>query len=249
MKSTLKTCFATFVMCYGMHLNAQLSIYGNIDNWTNGTAMLAHSDMFTGSLENWGTIDDSGVLTIRLEYDYMDIFKKKAEEAQKEAPSGWTMSYKTIGDSFVCSGFENPLQYENDDTTITGVPELIIVSKDGTTEYGTLFTVSNPAIAKWLYSYGNDNPTTGYYIEWYYVEKEASVSGDCVRSTLTGVGDEEYDDTTAYDLKLEEGWNMVKYEITEVFNSESGKVYPLKTNVSVVKFLPEDLQWVILRND
>ena len=46
--------------------------------------------------------------------------------------------------------------------------------------------------------------------------------------------------------KGEEGWKMVKYEITEGFNSASGKVFPSKTTVSVIQFLPEDLQWVVL---
>lgn len=246
MKTILKICCLALTLCATIYSNAQLSIEGNIDNWNNGDAMLAYSDMLTGNIESWGTISEDGKSILSLEYDYMDIFKKKAEEAQKEAPKGWTMRFKTVGDTFVCSGFENPLQYENEGATLTGVPGLIIVSKDGKTDYGTLFTASNIAIAKWLNSYGNDNPTTGYYLEWYYVEKEAMVSGECVRSTLTGIEDEMYDDTTTYNLKLDEGWNMVKYEITEVFNSESGKVFPLKTMISTIEFLPEDLQWIVL---
>lgn len=246
MKTILKHCCFVLTLCATINLNAQLSVEGNIDNWKNGPAMLAFSDMFSGNLDNWGSITTDGVITMSLEYDYMEIFKKKAEAAQKEAPSGWKMSFKTVGDTFVCSDSEKPLQYENEGTTLTGIPDLFVASQNGDTNYGTLFTVSNPEIAKWLYSYGEDNPTTGYYLRWIYVENEAAVSGECVMPTYTGNGNEMFDDTTTYNLKLEEGWNMVKHEITEVFKSDSGKVFPLKTTVSTIQFLPEDLQWIVM---
>lgn len=156
------------------------------------------------------------------------------------------MSFKTIGDSFACSDFDNPLEYNNQDAIVTGVPQLSVMSNDRNTEYGYLFMVSDESIAKWLYSYGDDNPIIGYYINWIYVEKDATVSGICKMLTYTGNGEESYDDTKTYNLNLEEGWNMVKYEITDVFNSISGKVLPLKTTVSVIQFLPEDLQWVVI---
>ncbi len=235
-----------FSICYSANLNAQLFIEGKIENWINGKAMLAYADFITDNIESWGTIDANGVLDMQLEYDYLETFKKKAAEAQKDAPKGWTMSFKTIGDSFACSGFENPLEYNNQDAILFAVPTLSVMSKDGKTEYGYLFTVSDASIAKWLYSYGDDNPTTGYYLEWIYVEKEATVSGICEMSTYTGNGEESYNDIKIYNLSLKEGWNMIKYEITDVFNSASGKVFPLKTTVSVINFLPEDLQWVVI---
>lgn len=246
MKTTVNLFFIAFALGCASNLNAQLSNEGKVENWTNGNAILAYADIMTGNIESWGTIDSDGVLDMQLEYDYMDLFKKKAEEAQKDAPKGWKMSFKTVGDTFVCGGFENPLEYNNQDATLTGVPELIVMSKDGQTEYGVLFTVSDGAIAKWLYTYGESNPTTGYYLRWIYVEQEASVSGVCEVATYTGNGEEFYNNTTNYNLNLEEGWNMVKYEITEVFNSASAKVYPSKTTVNVIQFLPEDLQWLVL---
>lgn len=246
MKTTLKLCIVAFFICYTTNLNAQLSIEGKIDNWTNGKAMLAYADMMTDNIESWGSIDANGILNMQLEYDYLETFKKKAAEAQKDAPKGWTMSFKTIGDTFVCRGFDNPLEYENQDAILTGVPQLSVMSKDGNTEFGYLFMVSDASIAKWLYSYGDDNPTTGYYLEWIYVEKPGAVSGSCEMSTYTGNGEELYGDIKTYNLNLVEGWNIIKYEITEVFNSSSGKVFPQQTTVSVVQFLPEDLKWVVL---
>lgn len=247
MKTRLKLCVMAFSICYATNLNAQLSIEGKIDNWTNGKAMLAYADMMTDNVKSWGSIDANGVLNMPLENDYLETFKKKAVKAQKNAPKGWKMKFKTVGDTFVCGGFENPLEYTNQDAILTAVPKLSVLSKDGKTEFGHLFMVSDKSIAKWLYSYGDENPTTGYYIDWIYVEQEATVSGICERSTYAGP-EEWYDDTKSYTLVLEEGWNMVKYDITEVFNSASGKVFPLKTTMSVIQFLPEDLQWVVLGN-
>ncbi len=112
--------------------------------------------------------------------------------------------------------------------------------------YGALYMVNDKSIAKWMHNIDKDNPTTGYYLRWFYLEKDASVSGHCQIKTYSGHEGEMFKNRKEYDLNLMKGWNIVKYEINEVFNSESGKVFPSKTTISVIKKLQEDLQWVVM---
>ena len=106
-----------------------------------------------------------------------------------------------------------------------------------------MYAVSSPEIAWWLQSYGHKGISPGYYLRWIYLEAPASVTGECKVPTYTGNDEEMYEDTTLFDVQLEKGWNVVKYEIAEIFTSQSGKTYPSKTLVSKLQAVPDDLQW------
>jgi hypothetical protein len=229
--------------------NAQLNISGTIPNWPNGNAIIASSDMISGDMKTWGKVSTAGEVSIDLEYDFLTILKEKAAEAQKNAPQGWKLNFKTVESSFGCQSSDGegsiPFQYNGGESIISGVPELIIGDNEKNEPYGVLYFANNETIANWLHSYGQEKASTGYYLSWMFVEKEASAKGSCVVPTMTMSG-QEYNDLTETDLKFEEGWNMVKYEVSEVFTASDGMVYPSKTTVSLVKFIPEDLQWIVL---
>lgn len=41
-------------------------------------------------------------------------------------------------------------------------------------------------------------------------------------------------------------WNLIKYEISEIFTDEGGKTYPVKESITSISELPSDLQYVFL---
>ncbi len=248
MKKTILIIIAFFTIAIG-NSYAQLNISGDIQNWSNGEAIVVSSDMISGDMEIWGKVSAAGEVSIDLEFDFLSILKEKAAEAQKNAPQGWSLNFKTVETSYGCQTSDEdgstPFEYKGGESIISGVPELIVGDNAKNEPYGVLYFANNETIANWLHSYGQEKASTGYYLSWMFVEKEASAKGSCVVPTMTMSG-QEFNDITETDLDFEEGWNMVKYEVSEVFTASDGMVYPSRTTISLVKFIPEDLQWIVL---
>jgi hypothetical protein len=249
MKNVRTIALMIFSILYTFSANAQLSISGTIQEWPNGEAIIASSDMISGDMVTWGKVSATGEANIELEYDFLTLLKEKAAEAQKNAPQGWSLSFKTVKSSFGCQSADVegavPFEYNNGDAIISGVPELIAGNSAENEPYGVIYFANNETLVNWLHSYGQEKASTGYYLQWMFVEKEASAKGSCVVPTMTMSG-QEYYDITETDLQFEEGWNMVKYEVSEVFTASDGMAYPSKTTVSLVKVIPFDMQWIVL---
>ncbi len=235
----------SLIFCISM--NAQTSVLGNVNNWSQGEAVLVNYGMFNKKMVEIGTINSDGTLNIPLDPDYLNTIKKIAEIEVAKAPEGWSMNYNTVANAFTCMLKEN-ISINNGDAIVIGLPELLISDKSGQKEYGYLYAVSAPEVAWWLHSYGQKGISPGYYLRWIYVESPASVSGECKVPTYTGNDDEMYEDLTLFDVKLEKGWNVVKYEIAEIFTSQTGKTYPSKTMVRKLEIVPSDLQWQAIRD-
>ncbi|MEA1787209.1 hypothetical protein U1E44_13995 [Arenibacter sp. GZD96] len=244
------TSFKPFVLAFllsSLYANSQLYVGGSINNWNKDEALLVSQDFMTGEMETWGKVDANGEAQLELAYDFMTLLQEKAEEAKKDAPEGWSLKFKTVADTFGSdsSSFPGEFTFENGDAVVAGVPDLIVGNEEKKEKYGVLYLANSPEMAKWLYNYQMGSGTQGYYIRYYFVEKDATAKGQVSIPTVSHSG-EEYDNITEVDLQLEEGWNMIKYEIAEVFTSSDGTVYPSKTVLTRERFLPEGLQWLVL---
>jgi len=192
-----------------------------------------------------GEISAEGNFNILLDKEYLSTTKKQAQKARENAPSGWEISFKTVGTTFECFGGE--LEYENPEAILVGIPDPEISYKDNENKNYVLYAVSQPEIAEWLHSYGQENIVKGYYLRWFFLETAASAKGECLIPSYTGNGDENYKNSTLTNLELQKGWNIVKYTITEIFTDLNGKVVPSKTEISSIKTLPEDIKWIKLK--
>lgn len=214
-------------------------------------AQILSADFMTGEITEWGSIDDQGFASFDLPYDFLETIMKEAEKQQKDAPKGWTMSFHTVGSKNECSKYssQNSITIENPDAKIFGLPPFFAGDKATETRHGSMYAASNIELAKWVHSYQMDNAATGFYAEWIFVEKEATVKGTCSMLTMTGHESEEIEVSTTYDLNFEAGWNIVVYTIEEVFNSASERVFATKTTISTTKFFSEELlQWYVLED-
>tara|TARA_R110002072_G_scaffold260722_14_gene419327 strand:- start:6021 stop:6779 length:759 start_codon:yes stop_codon:yes gene_type:complete len=252
----MKTKFKHFLMGVSLLLvtsiQAQLTItIESSHNRQLPTADILSADFMTGEITQWGTIDANGTASFSLDYDYMEKLLLEAEEQQKEAPEGWTLSFHTVASKHECSKYsnENTIEIENPDARMFGLPPFFVGEEATQTNHGTMYIASNSDVANWLDSYQMDNAAVGFYLEWVYVEKESSVKGECSVLTMTGHEDEEVVISTVYDLNFEEGWNIMHYSIDEVFNSASGRVFLTKMTISTSKFLPEETQVFILNDN
>jgi hypothetical protein len=225
-----------------MICQAQDSITGTISNYTIGEGVLSSYDMVSREKIEIGKIDHEGHFTIPLDANYLTVIKEQAEKAKDNAPKDWEINFKTVATTFECFGGD--LEYENGEALVVGIPDPEVTDKDRKIEQGVMFAVSDPEIAQWLYSYGQKNIVKGYYLQWFFVEDSASAKGECIFQRYTGNGEENFNEVIITNLELKKGWNIIKYTVAEVFTDSNGNTLPLKTEISILTELPNDVKWI-----
>ncbi|WP_373522816.1 hypothetical protein [Aquiflexum sp.] len=239
MKTTYLLFFLFILNC---QLNDQDTLSGIIYNYSDGKGLIISYDLVTGEKYTWGKIDDEGLITIPLSDTYLDDIKKMAAKAQKKAPRGFTLKLPTVENTFTCRYPD--MKFENPGYLVSGLPDLLLTDNKKKAENGRIYAVNNPIIANWLHNYEQGDIAIGYYLMFYFAEDKASAKGTCMTASYTGLGDENYDKFTIFDLELSKGWNIVKYEIDEVFESKNGGIFPEVIKVTKSDDLPDDLTWV-----
>jgi hypothetical protein len=225
--------------------NAQQVLRGKISNYTSGPSQIESFDRFSAISQTWGEVNEEGDFSIILEDNFLEKAREMAEEAQKNSPKGFTVSFKTVSESFACP-FEE-VETKVGDIVVSGLPELTLMDEMGNPTNGILYAVSSSDIARWLFTYRDENVSSGYYLEFYYLEGPATVKEKCLLETYTGAGEEVFEESTSIDLELQAGWNIIRYGIDEVFTSSAGKVFPLKLSVTRLETLPGDLMWFAVK--
>lgn len=246
LKNYIKNALAFLFVGLMFNANAQLSISIPLGSELSAKNLEVLSvDFMTEEITKWGELDSNGDITFSLSYDYMDELLKEAEKQQKDAPKGWTLTFKTAGSEHTCEYGESTIEIENPDIRLFGVPSFFAGVESEKKRYGDMYAASSEAVATWLHGYQMGSASTGFYIEWIYAEGDATVTGSCTRNTGTGYNDEEFDAITNYNLQFKEGWNTVVHQIDEVFDSASGTSYLKTKTVYTTKFF-EDLYWFVL---
>lgn len=239
-------CSILILLSKNFPTSAQGELKGKISDYNSVPAQIVSFDRFSGTSHTWSDVNAAGEFSIVLEPDFLDKVRKIAEEAEKKAPDGFKISFRTVAETFTCTYEE--VDTEGGGTIVSGLPELSITDESGNPSNGILYAASSQDIATWLYTYGDGLTSPGYYLQFYFLEGPAKAKGDCLLETFTGNEDESYEEITSIDLDLQEGWNIIKYEIAEVFTTSQGKTYPSKLSISRLESLPTDLFWFAVKD-
>ncbi|MBZ9629484.1 hypothetical protein LB465_01735 [Salegentibacter sp. LM13S] len=242
----MKTLNIILLSCFLLSFNAisQNLIEANVENWEYGNAEIGTIDFISGSMLKFGSIDKNGDLAIKLEADFLQKMKDQMEKEQEKSPKGWQASLKTVSGTFSC--MSGDLSYKNGESNLSSLPKQLFVFKGDQEILGLLMPASNSAIADYFFTYGEENSGTGKYLEWTYLDEPATVKGDCNTTTFTQMQNESFEATESYSLDLKKGWNLIEYNIANVFEDSSGKVYPKTTEIQLIKHIPSEINWYFL---
>lgn len=221
---------------------AQGILSGIISDYTHGKGLIISHDIVTGKKYTWGKIDDQGLITIPLSATYLDEIKKMAAKAQKKAPRGFTLRLPNVENTFTCRYPD--IEFANPGCLVSGLPDLMLTDNKKKAENGRIYAVNKPLIANWLHNDQKGEIEVGYYLMFYFAEEKASALGTCMTTSYTGLGDENFDKFTIFNLDFDKGWNIVKYEIEDIFESKNGGIFPEVIKVTKLENLPDDLEWV-----
>lgn len=238
---------AMILLLPALSVSSQQVLRGSLEKWDKGEVTIAFYDMITGDMTRLGQVDAGGTLEIALSENFPAEVRAMAEKAQKNAPEGWSLQKNTVASSFQCGWDE--LTVTNGEAEVMGLPELSLANSNGDPMFGVITAASNRQVADWLFTYGDKDPSQGYYIRWYYVEEEASVKGKCVLDFYTGHGEEFFTEEITMDLELTKGWNIIKTEFSKVATDQGGKVHPVTIVHTRIAELPGDLKWFAMEND
>jgi len=219
---------------------AQKTIEAKVENWQYGEAGIGSLDFISGEIQEFGRIDKQGNLKIELQDNFLQRMKEQMEKEQEKAPEGWKASLKTVQGTFSCMAGD--LSITNAETNLSSLPKQLYVFKSENEILGLLMPTSNQAIANYFQSYGQENTQKGKYLEWTYLDEPASVNGSCSTNTFTQ-DSQSFEDVRKYALELKKGWNLIEYEITEVFEESSGKIHPKTTVIQHIENIPAEINW------
>ena len=249
--------------------NPVLAISGTILNYTNGEGTITDNDFWTGDKTTIGTIDNNGNFTIPLDQDYFNTVKKKMDAEEENMPKGGEIRYHRVNTVFTCGsegfGYKNTTEnindsisvityprynennqatFKNGESIISKLPLLFITNKQGNS-HSLLYAANTPELAT---SSDFGVFEKGYYLEWIFVEHKSKVTGEC--AIVTGSENEkEFVSTTTTDVELQKGWNIIKYDITEVLTSAEGEALAKTTKISAISEIPEDLKWFAMATE
>lgn len=225
----------------GFNARSQNLIEANLENWKYGTAKIGVLDFMTGEIQEFGNINKTGNIQIKLESNFLQKMKAQMDKEQEKAPEGWKASLKTVSGTFSC--LSDDLSFQNGETNLSSLPKQLFVFKGSKEILGLLMPASNKAIANYFFTYGEENCKTGKYLEWTYLDKPAKVNGTCSTTTFTQTENESYKATRIYSLDLKAGWNLIEYHITEVYEESSGKFHPKTTEIKLIENIPSNINW------
>lgn len=93
----------------------------------------------------------------------------------------------------------------------------------------------------------HNDPTTGYMLDWYYVEKAANVNSSCTKVMSTGIGEETYNQEVKTEWDFQPGCNLMKYEISKIYMGRSGKKYTQTMSYSILDEIPINTKYFFIK--
>ena len=233
----------TTLAIFTLQSRGQETISGSIDGWSRGAGEV-YAGVFT--LTEVGSIDDSGNFEIALKPGYLAEVKKKMEAENSNPDRKFTSQLMTLGESCQCAQGNVELVNGDQELTTLAVFGFMLGNMENQEEFGTLVPASSKDFAEGYIKLGSYENTVGYAVDWYYVDKPGVAKGECSVDSYPVNGDEMYTRNTSYNLDLKPGWNLVKYEISEIFTDEGGKTYPVKESITSISEVPSGLQYVFI---
>ncbi|MGB5652301.1 MAG: hypothetical protein WBM56_00565 [Robiginitalea sp.] len=223
---------------------AQEAIQGVIPDWNFG-----EGDVITGFKEprKIGTVSPDGNFTIPLTPNFI---QKRKEEIDKNPPvssADKTSPFMDLDRVFRRRGgsivLDNAIQPVG---SLSNVGVYGIGNMEGQELFGLLIAASSETFAESVLSMPSFEFTPGFLIDWYYVDKAATIKGVTTEESLGVDQKETFTNTMEYDLEFQPGWNMVKYEILSVFEDRDGRTYPRAERYISLTSLPEDFEFVFV---
>jgi|GEM_PF-2115611 len=237
MPINFKNIISLLGLIFTIMINAQNTYKGQIENWKNPQAeiVLPLSDpVIIGRVSEEGTVD------IELKDELANNIKASLEQNKGNI----RITSTTVNKTFYCNS--DDVKNENADINIQKLAtraSFYIADVKAKKLYGKFRIVSSQAFSESYFALGKKAFVKGYYINFFYVNEDASVNGICKTTSYTIDMENTVELITVYDINLKKGWNMLKTEVAETYK-DGEKLRPLKTIISTINHIPENAKFI-----
>lgn len=217
---------------------------GTLDEWNGDTGEIIVGFMDPTII---GHVDNAGHFEIPLVLDYLEEAKKQVEDENKNSKDGWSTSLITLEKAFSC--YTDSLSIQNGDKPIGKLSMMgvfTLVNMEKKKRFGSFMVASSKEFAESILDYAAYQVQKGYYLDWYFVDEDGSVNGNCTIDSYALNQEEMYTSVTHYNLQFKKGWNILKYEVTELFTDRDGHTYPQEVTYSVLEEVPDGTVYAFL---
>lgn len=211
---------------------------GTIQNYNQPAAFVTAGMMVLFEI---GTVDADGSFSIPLNDDFINKMKNSIEQ-DNENMDDWTAQLITTGRMFNCSS--GNVDVTNKDLPIiklSSYGSYMIADPEEEVQYGYFMATSSIHFTEAFNSFGQIDAVEGYYVDWFYFEEPLTVSGSCGVETYAMNQEDIYVKMTHYDLEFNAGWNLVKYEVADVYDDPDGTNMPLEIAYSTLDTVPDEV--------
>lgn len=231
------TAIIFFMMPFSV-LNAQDVFEGTINNYEKPSSKILTGMMMPFEI---GTVDQNGTFSIPLDEDFLNVLEESIEKENQNS-NGWSTSMLTTGRMFSCS--DGDVEVTNTELPIANLStngSYMIGNPEEEVDHGYFMATSSSEFTEAVKSFGQSDAVPGYYLDWYYFEEPFSVSGSCEVKTYAMNQEDLYMQTTTYNLDFKEGWNLVKFEISDIYEDPDGTNPPMEMSYSTINDIPAEV--------
>ncbi|MGB5172788.1 MAG: hypothetical protein WBN69_15245 [Eudoraea sp.] len=238
----MKTNVLSYLLIlFTFYLHSQTAISGNIKDWNDPGA-----DIVAGMNQpiTIGSIDDKGDFIIELNEELVQSILSDIDGFNENSDE-WKTSLNSIDKAFSCHS--ETVAISNGEQPIISLTTFgsfsianILIKK----MYGSFMMVNTKDFAEGVRAFGKYQNKEGYYLDMYYFEEAASVKGECSMDSYAVNQEEMYSAKNIYELDFQPGWNIVQYQVIELFKDKDGKTYEKTVIWKTLDKLPKDLQYV-----
>ncbi|QJP34930.1 hypothetical protein F0365_11280 [Nonlabens sp. Ci31] len=167
-----------------------------------------------------GVLKEDGRFKIELPTDF-DQITKKAFEAYNTSPiAAYELNYTNALESFPNADI---LSFTGKEAKLAFAGKYYRFEVIGTNENDYIYPASSQNFVNYVIGTKDAVAETGHHYYYIYAKDPFSIKGESETKHLFEDGtDEIYLKTDSYNLKIKEGWNLIRYEINKLSESSLG---------------------------
>lgn len=189
-----------------------------------------------------GTLHEDGSLELNLPEDFINVSQKAFDAYNQLSDSEYELSGIKVADVF--SPLENlEITGQNTELALAGKYYGFEIHQNGV-KTGRLFPGSSQKFIEYNINATKNEPLEGYFYMYIYSEGIVNIAG---KNGAPLEADEQGNITRfssqSYDVKLVEGWNIVKYEVKSVAQLSDGKLQVVESAFVSIPMDQAQIEW------
>lgn len=221
--------------------DGSIALTGKIKNQTPVAGDLNVLGFFVSPL-NSGTITEDGTFNLKLPADFIAVTQQAFDDYNSQDAAAYELKMNTAQDMYVnLDGLET--RGLDQQLALAGMYYGFQVFNNGQ-RYGAIYPTSSVEFMTYILEQKHEGAVTGHYYYFVYATSETVIKGETsFDELLSNETNETSKVIQAYDINIQPGWNILKYEILETVKTGYDTYIPARTKQSTVKSMEAQALW------